>query len=222
MRNNRFRKTKIVLSSILTIVIALLFVFAISNTIDKYTNYNTSFFGVRSSVITSNSMGSIDESMNKVDYLDKGTLHRGDLIFTYEYKDYDDIKIGDIITYYNGETLVCHRVIDKIINNEVESVITQGDANNTNDGVIPYSLVKGKVVFFIPSVGYATLYLQSYYGLLAISLIILIVVISLIIYECLKYKENKNKDIKIEEVKYDYPLNELINKNGGEKNEKEE
>ena len=144
---NRFIK---VICWILSILVILLAFLSISSSIDKYTNYNTSFFGVRSSVITSNSMGSVDESMNKVDYLDKGTLHRGDLIFTYEYKDYSDIKIGDIITYYNGETLVCHRVIDKVINNEVESVITQGDANNTNDGVIPYSLVKGKVVFFYP------------------------------------------------------------------------
>lgn len=197
MNSYKFHKTKLFFGTIGTIVLIILALFAISNIVDQITHYNASFFGLRSSVVISESMGSVNEVNTDKNYTDKGALHRGDLVFTFEYKDFEDVKIGDIITYYNGNSLVCHRVVDKVIRDDKDYVITMGDANNTNDGLIPFSEVKGKMIFYIPKIGYVSLYLKSNYGLLAISLIIFIIVVSLIINEIIKHKEeikNSNKE----------------------------
>lgn len=60
-----------------------------------------------------------------------------------------DIKLNDIITYKDGNTLVTHRVVE-IVGNRL---ITKGDANNTDDNSISLSDVVGKVVMVIPKAG---------------------------------------------------------------------
>ncbi len=74
---------------------------------------------------------------------------------------YEEIKVGDDITYVRDEslTVVTHRVI-KIVA-EDESVVTQGIANNTPDGEVYYPNILGRVVFCIPLIGYFAIWLSS-------------------------------------------------------------
>ena len=58
----------------------------------------------------------------------------------------DDIKENDIITYKSDNNFITHRVVK--INKS--NIITQGDANNTEDEPIKMKDVLGKVVVIIP------------------------------------------------------------------------
>ena len=61
----------------------------------------------------------------------------------------------------------------------------------SNDGLINYGFVKGKVIGSCRYLGYTTLYLQSPYGIFAIYSIAFLVIVTLIINESVnsKYKE---------------------------------
>lgn len=66
----------------------------------------------------------------------------------------EEIQKGDVITYVMNEkgTLVTHRVA--MVNNENETFITKGDANQSQDpNPVMWGNVVGKVVFGLPKVG---------------------------------------------------------------------
>lgn len=67
-------------------------------------------------------------------------LLTGDYIFV---KKMDDYKVGDIVTFKDGNYYITHR-IKKIDGN---LVITQGDANNIEDDPIDKDLILGKMIF---------------------------------------------------------------------------
>ena len=69
-----------------------------------------------------------------------------DLIFV---KEQDGYEVGDVVVYQSGSSLVVHRIISA----DGETIVTQGDANNTPDGEIDISLVKGCVIGHIAGVG---------------------------------------------------------------------
>ena len=79
--------------------------------------------------------------------------HVGSVVYV-EKSSFDDIEVGDVITFYiNDNTVVTHRVIDK--DNDTESFHTKGDANETEDGgSVAYDKVVGKVVLNVPYLGY--------------------------------------------------------------------
>ena len=85
--------------------------------IDKSTNYNLSLFGDRISVISSNSMPYVNEVNKERLNGINDRYYKGDYIISHDYKSLDDIKINDVITYFNGTQLVCHKVVDKVIKN---------------------------------------------------------------------------------------------------------
>ena len=61
----------------------------------------------------------------------------------------DSFEVGDVVVYQNGRVPVVHRIVAM----DGQTVITRGDANNTNDDPMDISLVKGKVIAAIPHVG---------------------------------------------------------------------
>jgi len=199
-KENRTKKKKSIGKKILSWIgwffLAFLLVFILIKTIDRFTGYTWSILPVRSCVISSGSMSVVDESNKKrlEGYNDQ--LQKGDYIYYKPYKSYDEIQENDVVVYYNGSTLITHRVVQKSVQNGVNYIITQGDANNSNDGLIPYSWMRGKVVGKIPYIGYVTLYLISPYGLLAISSVVLIVVIWALVNELLKKKEKEKLELK--------------------------
>ncbi len=66
-------------------------------------------------------------------------IHIGDYILIYTK---DDYKVGDVVTFRNGNYLVTHRIIRKDNNN----YITKGDANNMEDEEIFKKDIVGKVI----------------------------------------------------------------------------
>lgn len=60
-----------------------------------------------------------------------------------------DAKEGDVITFYEDDALITHRVISKTAN----GYVTKGDANNTEDKIVSRSNVVGKTVKILPNYG---------------------------------------------------------------------
>lgn len=100
----------------------------------------------------------------------------GDVVVVNTKVNYDDLKIGDVITYKSGTTNVTHRIVDKTASG---LVVTQGDANNSPDysgAGIPRSNLVGKVMFGIPKLGtlLESVAKPSNYMILVIALILIL------------------------------------------------
>ena len=89
----------------------------------------------------------------------KPAFERGDLIFIKGVDSISDIKIGDIIVYQDstGREIV-HRVVG--INAQDNIITTKGDANPSGDPPFPFDRVRGKVLFWIPRIGYISLWIR--------------------------------------------------------------
>lgn len=199
----------IVLKWIIYVLIILFVVISLWLMIDRISGYNFSFFGLRSSVISSDSMSEVNVRHEDRDYLleNEERLYKNDLIFTYDASSIEDLEVYDIVTYVDSNNnLICHRIVQ--IDIEENKIWTQGDANNARDGVIEFEDIKGVYIGKISSLGAVTLYLQSPYGLFGISIAFLFIFGAAIILEIDKNKkelqkenvnaieENKNNEIK--------------------------
>ncbi|MFL2103785.1 signal peptidase I [Marinilactibacillus psychrotolerans] len=92
------------------------------------------------------------------------TYETGSLIYVKDVN-HQDLAEGDPITYLIDEdTVVTHRIVEIVPDEEDASVIrykTKGDANNAADGsLVHYKNVLGKPVFTIPKLGYFADYIQ--------------------------------------------------------------
>ena len=132
---NNFPKWKKIIKKILNVVfivlLVLLLILVVSGFIDKISQYNSSLFGYRFSVISSQSMSFVNDSNKErlKDYHDQ--YAKGTIIVANNYKSYDDVNINDVILYYNGSLLVCHRVVEKKEENldaEIEKMIEERQA----------------------------------------------------------------------------------------------
>lgn len=97
-------------------------------------------FGIGASAVLSGSM--------------EPEIMTGDLAVIISAEDYD---IGDTVVYSSGRELIIHRIID--INGE--TVVTKGDANNVNDSPIDKGSIKGKMIFRIPYLGKAIMFVKQ-------------------------------------------------------------
>ncbi len=85
---------------------------------------------------------------------------------------YSDINAGDIISFSIGENM---QVTHRAIRIEPDGIVTQGDANNTEDAtMVTEENYLGKTVFHIPYVGYVLLFLKSRIGRVIVCVIILL------------------------------------------------
>ena len=74
-------------------------------------------------------------------------LSTGDLLLVAERESYN---VGDVVVFQDRKVAVTHRIISM----DGDTVITKGDANNTEDSPINLSQIKGQVILAIPFVGY--------------------------------------------------------------------
>ena len=92
------------------------------------------------------------------------TFERGDLIFVRGVDSPDEIKQGDIIVFQlkgDPETKV-HRVVEIENNNGQVQFRTKGDHNPSVDPWdVSFEEVKGKVLFWIPKLGYLSLWIRG-------------------------------------------------------------
>lgn len=91
---------------------------------------------------------------------------------------YDDIEVGDDVTFVVGEekVVVTHRVIEK--NEKNQTVTTKGVANDVPDEPIPQEAIIGLVKADIPAIGKALYFLSTMQGKICagITLVALILV----------------------------------------------
>jgi len=88
-----------------------------------------------------------------------GSIEVNDMIIIRKTGDY---AVGDIITFYSGENLVTHRIVDT----NQAGYITRGDANNAPDSeAVPTEQIVGEVIFVVRGVGRTVELLRSPLGL---------------------------------------------------------
>ena len=127
---SNIREKKVYLSDIFVLIVFFIFVLLISG----ITNFSITAIG--------------SESMEP-------TLKKGDTVIIYRTH---DIKVGDIVSFYNNEKNIIHRVVDI----DKKYCITKGDNNKTSDSSILYIKdIKGKVIFSIPYIGYPSIWINE-------------------------------------------------------------
>lgn len=112
------------------------------------------------------------------------TFSRGTLLIVKRIK---EPKVGDIVVYQSGKSLVVHRVVGI----EGDMVITQGDANNAADEPFPKSEIKGVVAGWIPGVGLAVNVIKTPTGIL----LVLALAFFLMEYSLRRQKEEDEKEL---------------------------
>ena len=111
-----------------------------------------------------------------------------DLIIVKEAESYG---LRDVVVYQDGRSLVVHRIIEC----RDDGFITMGDANNTDDGLIELSRIKGKVVFAIPYVGMLVDFIKTPVGTF------LIIALAVLLLELPRQREKKKDSEEMERIK---------------------
>jgi signal peptidase len=116
----------------------------------------------------------------------------------------EEIKVGDVVTYKAGGSIVTHRVV-KVIDESGEPLFrTRGDANNTDDGSpISEEQLIGRVIFRIPYGGYVARFIRSPIGLL----LVIVIPVFFMLYGELKPILSGGKSKKGEETKSEDSIN---------------
>ena len=129
------------------------------------------------------------------------TYHVGSLIYVKDV-DYQELKVGDPITYLiNEKTVVTHRIIEVLVDEEDPDTIryfTQGDANEAPDGTsVHYKNIIGKPVFSVPYLGYVSNYIQNppgrYVAIAGGALLVLLVLLPDVFADGEKKKSKEEK-----------------------------
>ena len=95
-----------------------------------------------------------------------GTINKGDIILYEKYKNTDDIKVGNIIVFYEDDIKVIHRIIDQKLMGEETRYYTKGDANQKQDeGYRETKDIIGQVKARIPYMGWFTLWINDWRNL---------------------------------------------------------
>ena len=95
----------------------------------------------------------------------------------------NDVHEGDVVSFVLNEQLdvVTHRVVS--VDRQEGMVTTRGDANNANDAPSLWGNVVGKVVFTVPGVGYAMMWLNSTSGrIIALTAVAVVVLLCCLIH----------------------------------------
>lgn len=88
-------------------------------------------------------------------------------------KPVENYEIGDIITYastYNPKQMITHRIADA--EKEGNIFLTKGDANEDVDPMpVKFENIKGKLLFWVPYLGYPIGFAKTYQGLILLVII---------------------------------------------------
>lgn len=118
----------------------------------------------------------------------------GSLVITKKV-DPQEINEGDIISFTIDDdlTIVTHRVVET--DQETQSFITKGDANNTEDqSPVVWENLVGKVILTLPHIGYAVTWITSKTGRTIIMIILIAMIAEMIISRILEEKEETEEE----------------------------
>ncbi len=88
-------------------------------------------------------------------------IRKGDMVIVK--KGNENLNIGDIIEYKQGNILIIHRIINIKNTRDGKIYITKGDNNKNPDSVgINEYQVNGKIVTVIPKIGYPTIWARKF------------------------------------------------------------
>lgn len=164
MSANSKRRDKIGLAVMIVLSVILIPILIVNLTLIIKGNVNPDVppdvFGIAPLAVTSGSM----EGENP-DSFSTGALIFVDILSEEEKA---ELSVGDIVTFRSGESYVTHRIVTLNFGSggELVSVVTRGDANNTNDGAIPLSNIVGKCVGSVGGLGSFSMFLQTPGGIL--------------------------------------------------------
>lgn len=98
------------------------------------------------------------------------TINIGDVAFVRKAK---DIEQQDIISFRVNNSVVTHRVIEILIDENQEKIYkTKGDANSSEDSeTIKQEEIEGKYCFKIPKIGKIILFFRTQAGILVLAVI---------------------------------------------------
>lgn len=106
------------------------------------------------------------------------TIHVSDAVIT---KEQDTYKEGDIISFNYGGAPTVHRIVKIYTENNSKMYQTKGDNNNVEDkGLQKHEDVYGKVMYRIPKVGDAILFIQRNIVIILILIIGVAIIVSLV------------------------------------------
>lgn len=174
------------ISIMIYIIIIPIIIFNITLVVKSCLNPNETptFFGIKSFVIVSKSM--------------EPTIMTGDAIFVKQISE-DDVKVGDIISFKDGDSVNTHRIIEIVENNGVKRYKTKGDNNKREDrNLVKYSQIEGKYEFRIKGFGKFIEILKN-----KITLVILLII--LVLVSTMQVRLSKKK-LERKEKRYKYNL----------------
>lgn len=179
-----------VLSNIILVVLAIFIVYMLffmySN---AKSNEQQTIFNHRLFIVQSDSMSP--------------TFRTGTLLLIKQV-DPQSIQAGDIITFRtNNDSLpTTHRVVEILEDNSTLKFVTRGDANNMNDPTpVDESNILGKVVLYIPLLGYVMGFIRTKQGIITVIIIPAFILMVSQIIELIKYRKKYKSEVPKEDIK---------------------
>ena len=177
-RADKEKKKKKIIAIIVYILLTPVMIYNISLIISSILkpNKTPSFLGIKTYVSISGSM--------------EPNISVGDIVIARNIKNEErELKIGDIISFRSGHSVITHRIVNiEKDKNGVLRIRTKGDSNNTEDGVdILINNIEGKVIAVIPKIG-------SIVRLLHDRTVLMIFLVVVYIYIIKSFKKNQRKN----------------------------
>ncbi len=136
-------------------------------------------------------------------------IHVGSVVVV---KPFDEYRVGEVINFISHDAekesdTTTHRIFEIKVADGVTSYITKGDANDSPDmRIVDRPMIKGRVIFTVPYIGYALGYIKTLPGLILVIVIPAVIIIyeesrkihretKEIINRRREAKESKNKDL---------------------------
>lgn len=189
-RVKKEKNTRKIINIIITIILIPILIYNVTLILQAIINpYKTpSFLGIKTYVIVSGSM--LPE------------LNIGDIVIVKTVEE-SELKVGDIISFRQGQSVITHRISEIIEEDENKEYKTKGDNNNTEDlQTINYKTIEGKEIKRIPRIGMFVIALQN-------KMIIIIIAIILLLY-FLQSEKNKSKKEKRKLKRMEYEKNRRL------------
>lgn len=125
-------------------------------------------------------------------------IESGDLIIC-NTAEAEDIKVNDIISFFdpagNGTSIVTHRVIEIVEEDDEIFFRTRGDNNNTEDKeLVPAENLVGVYKMRIAGAGHIAMFMQSTAGLIVCVVLPIILLVGYDIIRRRIYEKNKKED----------------------------
>ena len=157
--NEIFKVISITTQTILWILIILMIALILLTAFSR----RTDIFGYRLYIVMSGSM--------------EPAINVRDAIIT---KEIDEPQQGDIIAYENENIVTVHRIVKVYTQENNRLYQTKGDNNNIEDrGLVQQSQVRGKLMYRLPLLGRALIFVQSH--LIAFMVVIGVLIMAILI-----------------------------------------